>query len=716
MATPPGAEISAELTASLERALAELGPGYTPRTEHVENGKPHFTNRLVRETSPYLLQHAHNPVNWFPWSEEAFAEAKRLGRPVLLSVGYATCHWCHVMERESFEDLEIARYLNTHYVCIKVDREERPDVDAIYMSAVQQLHGSGGWPMTVWLTPEQKPFYAGTYFPARDGDRGPQKGFLTLVAELEKIYLQQPARIGEAAESLTQAVRAHLAGDERGRGGAPDARVIDSAVEYFRRSFDPVHGGTMRAPKFPSNIPFRLLLRHNLRTADAPALHVATFTLERMAAGGMYDQLGGGFHRYSVDRQWLVPHFEKMLYDNALLTVAYCEAHQVTGRADFARVATETLDYLLAEMRAPEGGFYSATDADSEGEEGRFFVWSEAEIRKLLGADADAFIAHYGVSPSGNFEGENILCVPDPSEERWASLAAARKTLYAARARREPPLRDEKILAAWNGLAISAFAVGGRVLQQRRFVEAAVQAATFVLEEMRVGGRLMRSFKSGRAQHNGYLDDHAFLIAGLIDLHEATFDPRWLREALALASEVETHFAAPGGGWFMTRADHETLLARQRPSYDGAEPSGSSVQTLNLLRLAELRSDATLRQIAEQALSAFASQLAEQPIGLTEMLLALDWVRSSPKEVVLVWPTGDAPPPELAQVIAKTFAPHRVLTGARADRIAELSQLVPLAEGKALQDGKATAYVCEAGTCRLPVTDAEAFRRELLHR
>jgi len=712
MATPPGAEHSSELTAELERALATKGADYKPRTEHKDGERPHFTNRLILETSPYLLQHAHNPVNWFAWGKEAFDEAKRLNRPILLSVGYATCHWCHVMEHESFEDVEIARFMNEHYVCIKVDREERPDVDAIYMSAVQALHGSGGWPMTVWLDAQQRPFFAGTYFPARDGNRGTRHGFLTMLRELYNLFVNDPNRVAEAAQSLADAVKSDLA--EGGVSSAlPDGRVIQAAVDYFERAFDPVHGGTQRAPKFPSNIPVRLMLRHHARTGDEKALHVATFTLEKMAAGGMHDQLGGGFHRYSTDREWLVPHFEKMLYDNAMLAVAYAEAHQVTGRADFARVTRTTLDYLLAEMRSPEGAFYSATDADSEGEEGLFFVWTLDEIRSALGPDADRFTRFYGVTKDGNFEDRNILFVGKPDEAEWMALESARRTLYAIRAKREPPLRDDKILAAWNGLAISAFAVGGRVLSEPRYLEAASRAADFVLQKMRGNGRLMRSFKDGRARHEGYLDDYAFVTAGLIDLYESTFDRRWLSEAIALSDEVDAHFAdKERGAWFLTRDDHEALLAREKPNHDGAEPSGTSVQTMNALRLAELTQQPRFRESAERALACFAPALSERSIALTEMLLALEFARATPKEIVLVWPDAELPN-AFADALAKTFVPARVIAGCRQSEVDELAKLVPLAGEKVAQNGHATAYVCERGACKLPVTDASAFIQQL---
>jgi uncharacterized protein YyaL (SSP411 family) len=733
----PGAtKYDDELTGRLKAALEAKGPDYQPRTHHLVGKAPKYTNRLMLETSPYLLQHAHNPVNWFPWGDEAFEEARRSGRPVFLSVGYSTCHWCHVMEGESFEDEEIARFMNGHYVCIKVDREERPDVDAIYMSAVQALTGSGGWPMSVWLTPDREPFFGGTYFPPRDGARGAAHGFLTILGELHQTYQKDPARVKKAAEALTRAVRQEIEGGGAGASagaapGLPGVKVITTTVEFFKQSFDDVHGGVRRAPKFPSNIPIRLLLRHHRRSGDARALEMATKTLEKMAGGGLYDHLAGGFHRYSTDARWLVPHFEKMLYDNALLAVAYSEAHQVTGRKDFARVVRETLDYVLREMTAPEGGFYSATDADSEGEEGKFFVWSEKEIRQLLGGEAERFIRYYGVTAGGNFEGHNILNTAAPDETEWAALKSAREKLYTVRQRRIPPLRDDKVLAAWNGLMISGLAVGGRVLAEGRYLEAARRAAEFVLGKMRKQGRLMRSFKDGKAAPAGYLDDYAFLAAGLIDLYEATFEPRWLEEAIALCEATEKHFAdAERGAWFMTSGDHEKLLAREKPNYDGAEPSGTSVALLNVLRLAAFTDDARWRQIAEKALGSLNELLTNRQVAMTEALLAVDFFSDVPREIAIVWREGEggkggtaaatapvsfpsAAEPLLAAMRA-TFVPNKALAGGpEGPALETLARRIPFVEAKIAQGGRPTAYVCERGKCELPTTDPAVFTQQL---
>src|SRR5512142_605187 len=631
----PGAEpFPAALARRLADAVAARGPGYVPRTHHLDAaGRPRFTNRLVLERSPYLLQHAHNPVSWWAWGDAPFEEARRTGRPVFLSVGYSTCHWCHVMERESFEDLEIARVLNERYVPIKVDREERPDVDALYMTAVQLLTGTGGWPMSVWLTPDREPFHGGTYFPPRAGVRGAGRGFLELLTEIADLWDRDRLRITGATGALTGAVRTALGRAATPGEAVPGTAPISRAVELLAQEFDDRHGGIRGAPKFPSSLPVRLLLRHHRRTGDARSLHMAVHTLERMAAGGLHDQVGGGFHRYSTDAAWQVPHFEKMLYDNALLALAYAEAWQVTGRRDLARVVRTTLDYLLRDMTSPEGGLYSATDADSEGEEGRFFVWEARELRDVLGPDAERFLRFHGVTPEGNFEGRNVLHVPAPDEDAWEALAGAREKLREVRERRVHPSRDEKVLAAWNGLAISALAFGGRALGEPRWVAAAARAAEFVLGRMVKDGRLQRTWRAGVAGVPAFLDDHAFVAQGLLDLFEATFEPRWLEAALALSERTEALFGDPaGGGWFTTATDHERLLAREKPTHDGAEPSGASVAALNALRLHAFTTDDRWRERAERALRHHARTLEEQPLALAELLLALDYATDDARE------------------------------------------------------------------------------------
>jgi uncharacterized protein YyaL (SSP411 family) len=698
---------------------------------------PRFTNRLVLEASPYLRQHAHNPVNWYPWGDEAFAEAERRGCPVFLSIGYATCHWCHVMEAESFEDEGIAAFLNEHYVAIKVDREERPDVDAVYMTAVQALTGAGGWPMSVWLNPAREPFFGGTYFPPRKGARGARRGFLELLHELKQVWQNDPTRVEEAARSLAEAIRGELGAPPlapAGDGWRPDARLIASTVEVFARGFDEEHGGLNRVPKFPSNVPVRLLLRHHARTRDPQALRLATFTLEKMASGGLYDQLAGGFHRYSTDRAWLVPHFEKMLYDNALLVTAYTEAWQLTKRRLFARVVRETCDELLATFLAPEGGFYAATDADSallpgdEADEppshgvakaeGRFFVWTPAEIRAVLG-DTPAtalFLRHYGVSEEGNFEGRNILHVAHPDEDVTASLAEARQRLREVRARRPPPFRDEKILASWNGLAIGAFARAGRALGEARFLTAASRAATFVWDRLRDGatGRLRRSVKDDRTGAEGFLDDYAFLTAGFLDLFEATGTSVWLARAATFAALTDELFADPDGGWFMTGGHHERLLARERPTYDGAEPSGNAVAWMNALRLAALTDEARWRDASAKASSFYAPLLRERPTAMTEALLAVDLALGPQREIALLVPEKPhALTVATVRALDEAFLPWAALArrgpagdvqraATEAVTAASVQEPFFLRDKAALHDAP-TLYICHEGRCERPL-------------
>ncbi len=711
---PGAAPFPPELRARLEAALGAPA-AVPPRTRHLDAaGRPRFANRLLLASSPYLLQHAHDPVDWHPWGDEPFAAARAAGRPVFLSVGYSTCHWCHVMEEESFEDLEVAELLNRSFVCVKVDREERPDVDAVYMAAVQALHGSGGWPMSLWLTPDREPFFGGTYFPARDGDRPGARGLLSLLREIAGLYARDPGRVERARASLTAVVREALQAAPPAAPALPGPAVIERAVSLCQRGFDPAEGGLRGAPKFPSSLPVRLLLRHQARTGDPASRAMAEVTLTRMAAGGIYDQLGGGFHRYATDPRWLVPHFEKMLYDNALLAVAYAEGWQATGDPGFARVARETCDYLLRELSLPEGAFASATDADSEGEEGRHFVWSARELREALGAEAERFMAHHGATEAGNFEGRNVLHVPRPDETEHAALAGARARLLDLRGRRPPPSRDDKVLAGWNGLALSALAVCGRVLDEPRWIAAAARAAGFLLGALRPEGRLLRVWRAGRASVPGALEDHAFLAQGLLDLHEATFAPRWLEEALDLCREIEERFGDQRGGWFATAADAERLLARERPWRDGAEPSGASVATHTLLRLAALTGRASLRETAERALRAAAPLLEEHPLSTAEMLLALDFALAPAQEVVLVWPRGAPPPAGLLAVLRERYLPRAVRTGAaEGPDLERLARVAGGAARRACVAGRAAAYVCRGGACELPAVDAEGLRRLL---
>ena len=732
--TPPGATpFEAPLREALATAWATRPASYAPRTRHLrDDGSPRYINRLFLESSPYLRQHAHNPLNWHPWGDAAFELARALGRPVLLSIGYSTCHWCHVMEEESFDDEEIARYLNENYVVIKVDREVRPDLDAIYMSAVQLfLQGGGGWPMTVWLTPAGEPFSGATYLPARDGDRGAAVGFLTIARRLKAAYDEQPDQIAAVSAEVAARVRDMLApGDWR--NGLPTAQSLHATAAYYRAGFDEIHGGLQGQMKFPSSLSVRMLLRHHRRTGSVESLAMATRTLEAMAGGGVRDQVGGGFHRYSTDPEWLVPHFEQMLYDNALLVPVYLEAYQVTGREDFAEVARDLVRYVERDMTSPDGAFYSATDADSPGpngerEEGLFFTWTPDEIAAVLDEEqARAVVAYFGVTDDGNFEGRTILHAPRPLPEVAAELAtepaslrrtidASRERLYAARATRQAPLRDDKILTAWNGLMVSALARAALVLDEPAYGARAARAADYVLRTLRRDGRLLRAALDGEAQQTAYLDDYAFLIAGLLDLYEADGDLRWLEEAMALDTVLERDYEdAAGGGFFRTAADQASLLTREKPTYDAAEPSGNSVALRNLLRLHELTTDDRYRVRAERAFGAFGAVLAESPAAVSEMLLAVDYHLDTPKEIVLVVPAGrDDAAPFLAELRAR-FLPNRILTivaeGAELERHA---RVIPLLDGKTARAGLATAYVCENRICDLPTTDPAVFATQI---
>ncbi|MFN8544491.1 MAG: thioredoxin domain-containing protein [Candidatus Binatia bacterium] len=716
----PGAEsFSSKLQAELAAALAAKGAAYHPHTRHLRpDGTPRYTNRLILESSPYLLQHAHNPVNWYPWGDEAFAHAARESKPVLLSVGYSTCHWCHVMEDESFEDEEIATYLNQHYVAIKVDREVRPDVDDVYMSVVQMLTGSGGWPMTVWLTPERQPFSGGTYFPPRQ--------FLSALQQLRQAFDVEPFRVAEQAGEITR--RLQQSAERPGGEALPDATVLRRAFDGFATTFDGANGGFGRAPKFPRPPDLELLLRYHRHVASARALDMVTLTLEKMAAGGIHDHVGGGFHRYATDATWQVPHFEKMLYDNAQLAAVYLAAYQVTKRDEFADMTRDILDYVGREMTAPEGGFYAATDADSEGAEGKFFVWTPAEVRAALdGPHADVVLADYGVTDKGDFHGKNILHVTAPLPEVASKLGLeptrlrqlldeARAELYAVRARRVAPHKDTNILAAWNGLMISAFARAGSVLGNPGYIGRATAAARFALERMRADGRLRRSFAGGTAHEEAFLDDYAFVAAGLLDLYEATFELRWLREAIALQDVLVRDFSdADKGGFFLTGARREVTLSRQKPYYDGATPSGNAVAALNMLRLAEFTADDRWRGRAEATLRTFALILQRTPGAAPALLAALDFRLDRPKEIVIISPAGqtDGSRPLLNTVHA-AYVPNHVLTvTTEGEEQARQRSLIPLVAEKLALHGTATAYVCEQKVCSLPTSDPAVLAAQL---
>jgi uncharacterized protein YyaL (SSP411 family) len=721
----PGAEPHpAALERRLRAALA-AAPG-PPRTRHrYPDGTAMFANRLLLEPSPYLQQHAHNPVDWYPWGDEAFARARAEGKPVLLSVGYSTCHWCHVMEEESFEDLAIAEYLNRHYVAIKVDRETRPDVDGVYMQAVQLMGERGGWPMTVWLTPERQPFYGGTYFPARDGDRGQRVGFLTLLQRLRAAFDERPAVVAAAAADLAQQIRASMAAPSA--DALPDRAAIERAVAALQAQYDSANGGFGRAPKFPRPVQLELLLRWARQSGDTAARDMVEHTLTAMAVGGIYDQIGGGFHRYATDAQWRVPHFEKMLYDNALLALAYLEAYQLTGRPDFAAVTRDVLAYVARDMTAPSGAFYAASDADSGGVEGAFFVWSAAEMEAVLSADQwRVASAYYALdTTTDEHDGSAILRAPQPlsavaqrlameEADAAAALAGARAALLAARQRRVAPHTDRKILPGWNCLMISAFARAGFVLDEPASVQRAARAADYLLAHMTDGERLQRSALDGHASGGAYLDDYASCITAVLDLYEASFDPRWLRAALALEQVVDRHFRDDAaGGYFVSADDAETLLAREKPTYDGAEPSGTSTMVLALLRLSELTGDDRYRARADAALRAGAAALNDDPVAMPRLLSGLDFRLDRPQQIIIVTPSDVAEAEPFLARLRPLFLPNRVVAVASEGDTAALAELVPLVGDKVARGGRTTAYVCEERVCDLPTSDPEAFARQL---
>ncbi len=730
---PGVTSVDEALQQRLDRALAAKGPSYAPRTHHLrEDGSPRFTNRLIEESSPYLLQHAHNPVSWYPWSDEAFARARRENKPVFLSVGYSTCHWCHVMERESFEDEEIAAFLNRHFIAIKVDREERPDVDSVYMTAVTILSGRGGWPMTVIMTPDKEPFFAGTYFPPRKGVRGARAGLIDILTDMVARYRNEPTEVVARAQEISQ--RVERAAFMRPGPGVPSDKTVAIAASKLATQFDRVDGGFTGAPKFPQPSRLFLLLRYARRTNDPGATAMVTTTLDEMASGGIYDHVGGGFHRYATDAKWLVPHFEKMLYDNAQLAALYLEAWQLTGDESYRRVTREILDYVAREMTSEEGGFYSATDADSptpsgHDEEGWYFTWTPEELTAALGADTAAILSEaYGVTERGNFEGRNILhrvkgdrelaaAFRMPVKRVGARLAKARATLYEARASRPPPIRDDKIIAAWNGLMISAFTQAGWALGDAAYVDAAGRAARFVLDSMRDdAGALVRTYRDGSRSDSSFLDDYAFMVAACVDLYEATGHAKWLEAALALQEAQDARFAdEDGGGYFLTPSDGEALLVREKPTYDGAVPSGNSVAASNLLRLHDFTGDDRLRARAERLFASFAMGVARSPTSVPLLLVALDRYYDVPLEIVLVAEEREQTAP-LAERLRASFVPNKALA-VLSDEEAEKQQArIPWLEGKRPIRGKPTAFVCERGRCELPTSSPAVFAKQIQKR
>ena len=679
-------------------------------------------NQLINETSPYLLQHAHNPVDWYPWGEEALRRAQEEDKPILLSIGYSACHWCHVMERESFEDPDIASIMNEYFISIKVDREERPDLDSLYMNAVQALTGSGGWPMTVFLTPEGKPFYGGTYFPPVDSRGMP--GFPRVLLGVAESYRTRRADVAQATDRLVSHLQ-HLTQVPRSLDPlTPD--ILHEAYQLLAQSYDYENGGFGSAPKFPQPMALEFMLRYNHLTKGSRALEMVETALERMAMGGMYDQVGGGFHRYSTDSFWLVPHFEKMLYDNALLSRHYLQAYQATGFPLYRRIAQETLDYVLREMTDPSGGFYSTQDADSEGEEGIFFLWTPEELATILGPDEGTLVGGYfGVTESGNFEGKNILHVPQEAvtfaaqagvgvEELESAIERARPLLLEARERRIHPSRDEKILAAWNGLMMRSFAEAASILNREDYQQAAVASASFLLESFRRDGRLLRTYKDGRANLKGYLEDYACVANGLLALYAATFDHRWLAEARSLADSMIDLFWDEGeDAFYDTGKDHEALIVRPRDLFDNATPCGSSVAVDVLLHLSVLTGDSDYARKGASALRSMRQYLAQDPLGMGHWLCVLDFYLATPKEIAIVGEPTDPATLALLKVLYSRYLPNKVVAGSAPSLPGHDSEGIPLLQGRGMSDGRSTAYVCQNYVCQLPVTEPEDLAGQL---
>ncbi|MHB0879098.1 MAG: thioredoxin domain-containing protein [Anaerolineae bacterium] len=679
---------------------------------------PHslHTNRLIDEASPYLRQHAHNPVDWFPWDQEALNRAKSEDKPIFLSIGYSACHWCHVMERESFEDEQTATLLNEHFVSIKVDREERPDLDAVYMEAVQMMTGQGGWPMSVFLTPEGEPFYAGTYFPPVRRHGLP--GFRDVLEAVAVAYNDRRSEVASQARLVAETLQ--RSGALQAGESELDVAVLEQAEKGLRRSYDRGNGGFERQPKFPQPMVLDFLMRRYAATGDADTMAMVDVTLEKMARGGIYDQLGGGFHRYSVDATWLVPHFEKMLYDNAQLLRAYLGAYQVTGKPLYRQVVEQTVAYVLREMTSPDGGFYSTQDADSEGEEGRYYVWTPAEIEAVLGAERGRIVAaYYGVTEDGNFEGRSILHVPASAAEVAGRLglsadrveavvAESRPLLLTARERREHPGRDEKILTEWNGLMIHALAEVGAALDHAEALQAAQAVARFVLTQMRQpGGRLCRSHKDGKARIPAYLEDYASLVRCLVALYEADFDPRWVEDACRIADGMLSLFLdADRGGFYQTAADQPALVARRKEVVDAALPSGNALAAEALLRLSALTGDAGYWEHAERTLALVSDLAGGQPHAFGRSLAAIDLLLGPEREIAIIGDPSGQRTRELLRLVRRRYLPNTVVAVKPPD---QGDSPLALFKGRKPIDGEVVAYVCEDYVCQAPVTEPEEF-------
>jgi len=669
-------------------------------------------NRLAKETSPYLLQHADNPVDWYPWGEEALNRARADDKPILLSIGYSACHWCHVMARECFENVEIARLMNENFVNIKVDREERPDLDAVYMEAVQAITGSGGWPLTVFLTPEGKPFFGGTYFPPQD--RHGMPGLPKVLRTVTDAYQNRRSEIETAVQQIvatlttkanSRAIKEPLATD-----------IIGQAYRGLRQDFDKDNGGFGTAPKFPQPMTLEFLLRYFHRSQDKDALEMVDLTLEKMAGGGIYDQIGGGFHRYATDNSWLIPHFEKMLYDNALLSRVYLHAYLITGKQLFRSIAEETLDYVLREMTSSHGGFYSTQDADSKGIEGKYYLWTYQEIDEVLDKKSSQIVGDYlGVTTQGNFDGRNILHVArDLEPEALSIMKQAKVSLLKRRQQRIKPNRDEKILASWNGLMLASLAEAACVLDREDYLAAAVANGSFLLNSMISSGYLKHTYKDGQAKtDDGYLQDYASVIDGLMSLHQATFSGKYLRQALRLGEAMAEQFWDEARHTFYDTSDrHEDLFVRPRSSYDGALPSGPSAATLVLLKLARLADREQFEQMAVRSLESMEESMRQHPLGFSNWLCGLDLYLSTPKEIAIIGHRDHPKTSELLHILCTAWLPNKVVAAYAPDDPAPVSEL-KLFENRKMIDNQPTVYVCEHYTCQAPVTDPASLRAQL---
>ena len=668
-------------------------------------------NRLISEKSPYLLQHAYNPVDWYPWGKEAFLKAKVEDKPIFLSIGYSTCHWCHVMERESFEDTEVADYLNEHFVSIKVDREERPDVDTIYMNVCQALTGSGGWPLTVIMTHDQKPFFAGTYFPKND--RMGLQGLMTILKAVINEWKSNREILLESGNRITE----YISRDNKSDTDNITEDISDRVFLNFQQYFDPAHGGFGHAPKFPTPHNLMFLLRYWKHTNNPGALHMVEKTLDSMYRGGIYDHIGFGFCRYSTDNKWLVPHFEKMLYDNALLAITYLETYQATKKEKYGLIARDVLDYVLRDMTSKEGGFYCAEDADSEGVEGKFYLWDLEEIYSVLGEEEGrAFSSFYNITSKGNFEGRNIpnLINNNLPYENINAVKPLRDKLFNHREKRVHPLKDDKILTSWNGLMISAFAIAGRVLGEDKYTQAAVNAVNFILNNLiREDGRLLSRYRDGEAKHPAYLEDYAFFINGLLELYETTYKPDYLERAVSLSDDLlELFWDENRGGLFIYGNDGEQLITRPKEIYDGAIPSGNSVSALNFMKLSRLTGKFEFEERANQILRTFSDSISIHPISHSYSLIALLFSQATGQEIIISTDTIEKAKP-YTDIINDKFSPFSVsMVYASGDEA--LTEIAPFLKSYEITPGETKVYVCEKHSCKAPVTDHNIFKEMLL--